>query len=293
MEACAWDEQLDYLIKSREFMWNADYFAFLVEKVWRLERPVNIVDFGCGWGFMCAMFMPLLPPGSTYTGIDKGKKLIEAARAQFGGKGLCATFIEADILDIQLQAHYDIAVCHTVLQHMPDALVVMEIMKNSVRQGGMVLCIEIDRNVANAGLYFGRIDYNELNTLGILQKLWVNDRKHGKGDSNIGTKLPAYMHKIGLHDIGVRVSDYVQFIDPSEERSYHDRNVQGFLDSGWKSVTREKEPKIASLIARGLSPKEARRQQEAESILLDLLDHHINDICILNTLFLIIAFGYK
>lgn len=293
MSNYVWDERTEYLSFSREFMWNKDYFAFLVEKVWEINKPVNIVDFGCGLGFMGSMFLPLLPAGSTYTGIDKGGKLIDEARKRFCETGYSVNFIEADFFDINLGPQFDIAVCQTVLQHMPDALTVMHKMKSSVREGGMVLCIETDRNPVNAALYFDGIDYNELNTLGIMQKLWVNDRKQGKGDPNIGTKLPAYMRKIGLYDIGVRINDYVQFIDPLSDNEYHERNVRGFLRNGWSSSVHDKEATIASLVKRGLTYQEAEQQQVSEQSITDHLEHHINEICVFSTSFLVVAYGYK
>ena len=51
-------------------MWNDDYMEFLIEKVWKINNPVDLIDFGCGIGFMGLMLLPLLPKGSTYTGID-------------------------------------------------------------------------------------------------------------------------------------------------------------------------------------------------------------------------------
>lgn len=56
-----------------------DYILFLIQKVWKIKSSVNVVDFGCGYGYICDLLMPLLPQGSTYTGIDNSKELLKEA----------------------------------------------------------------------------------------------------------------------------------------------------------------------------------------------------------------------
>ena len=47
-----WNEKLEYLQTTRQNMWNDDYFEFLVKNVWKLDKPINIIDFGCGYGYL-------------------------------------------------------------------------------------------------------------------------------------------------------------------------------------------------------------------------------------------------
>ena len=61
----SWNEKLEYLKMTRQHMWNDDYFEFLVKCVWHLDKPVNVMDFGCGYGYLGMKLMPLLPKGST------------------------------------------------------------------------------------------------------------------------------------------------------------------------------------------------------------------------------------
>lgn len=83
MEEYYWDGKLDYLDKSTRLFYNDDYMEFLVSKVWGVARPVHVIDFGCGFGHLGLRLMPLLPEGSTYTGIDAGETLIRRARELF------------------------------------------------------------------------------------------------------------------------------------------------------------------------------------------------------------------
>ncbi len=45
-----WDSKSDYLVGSRILLHNDDYLEFLVTKVWKLDQPCRVVDFGCGSG---------------------------------------------------------------------------------------------------------------------------------------------------------------------------------------------------------------------------------------------------
>ena len=78
-----WGLEKDFLHSSRKNMWNNDYFEFLVKCVWKIDKPVRIIDFGCGYGFLAQMLWPLIPGGSSYKGIDISEELIKDANIQF------------------------------------------------------------------------------------------------------------------------------------------------------------------------------------------------------------------
>ena len=77
-----WDSKFEYLRNSRFLYHNDGYLEFLVAKVWKIEKPVKVVDFGCGYGFVGIKLLPLLPKGSTYTGIDSSEEPIINLRAR-------------------------------------------------------------------------------------------------------------------------------------------------------------------------------------------------------------------
>ena len=68
-----WKGKLEYLLRTRKSMWNDDYMEFLVTKVWKIDKPVKVLDCGCGYGFLGLLIMRYLAEGSTYTGIDMAK----------------------------------------------------------------------------------------------------------------------------------------------------------------------------------------------------------------------------
>lgn len=40
-----WEERLEYLKRTRKTMWNEDYIRFLVRDVWKINRPITILDY--------------------------------------------------------------------------------------------------------------------------------------------------------------------------------------------------------------------------------------------------------
>ena len=49
-----WGLKKEYLHSTRKNLWNNDYFEFLVKGVWKIDKPVRIIDFGCGYGYLAA-----------------------------------------------------------------------------------------------------------------------------------------------------------------------------------------------------------------------------------------------
>jgi len=291
MDEYQWNNAADYLMRSRKTMWNNDYLQFLVEKVWGICRPVNIIDFGCGMGYVGVMLMPLLPKGSTYTGIDKGSVLLGKAAEIFADSPYSVNFIEADLLEYQPEKKYDIAICQAVLQHIPNSIKVMKKMRDSVIAGGKVICMEVDRNLANASLYFHGLDYNHLVNLGVLQKIWLKDLENTGSDHNIGVKIPAYMQEIGLHDIGVRFNDCVNFINAKGDAEKYKLEYDSFISGGWGDVDKNKNEVVASLVKRGLTVEEAEYQFDCEKIYHVYVNENKDSACILSATCLIISYG--
>lgn len=62
-----WNKEMDYLQSTRQRMWNNDYFEFLVKQVWKIDKPVSILDIRCGYGDLGLRLLPLIPEGSSYT----------------------------------------------------------------------------------------------------------------------------------------------------------------------------------------------------------------------------------
>lgn len=149
-----WDKKIEYLRNTRGLYYNDDYLEFLVKTVWKILKPVNIIDYGCGFGYLGLKLLPLLPEGSTYTGIDKGNELINTAREVFLHQPYPSEFFVSDIEEVTIDRKYDIAMCHAFLLHMSDSKNVLQKMIDCVSDDGMVVCFEPHwiANMSNYGL---------------------------------------------------------------------------------------------------------------------------------------------
>ncbi|MBT2760494.1 class I SAM-dependent methyltransferase [Paenibacillus sp. ISL-20] len=267
-----WDSKIEYLRNTRWLYYNDDYLEFLVKNVWKLNAPVNIVDYGCGYGYLGVKLLPLLPEGSTYTGIDKGEDLIKEAREVFDKLPYSAEFIQGDIEDMFVHRQYDVAICHAFLLHMANPRMILQKMIDSVLDGGRVICFEPHwiANTANYG--FDEIQHSEVVPLGILQKLYEESAKDSGKDGNIGMKLPIFLSQLGLRNVECRVSDKVNFLDQNMEAAEKDRLFQSLKEEGIGQELEDSVKVVEQLVQRGLSVEEAQAQYAAELKLFQVFD---------------------
>ena len=248
LEKYFWNSKIDYLKTTREQMWNDDYFEFLIDRVWKLNTPQHIVDFGCGYGYLGMKLLPLLPEGSTYTGIDIGEELLSEARKIFTNTSFQTEFINMDLKKYVPQKQYDIAICQAVLRHIPQSEEILKKMVESIIPSGMVICIEVNRKMENSGLYIHNCTYDTSENDSFLQKQWVNELQNGGRDYLLGIKIPIYMEQLGLKDIGVRVNDFVEFISPKHDKERYKEHINSFLQSNDLQGIKEDDTENLSLL---------------------------------------------
>ncbi|MEI3892740.1 MULTISPECIES: class I SAM-dependent methyltransferase [Bacillus] len=264
METYDWNSKLTYLKNTRDLYYNDDYVSFLVNTVWKITKPVHIVDYGCGYGYLGLILMPLLPKGSKYTGIDSGKTLIAEARELFRLLPYESEFIEGDATEIELNNTYDMAICHAFLLHMSSPKTMLQKMMHSVKKGGKIICFE-PHWISNMSSYvLDGEEQSEIIQLGILQKLFECDTKRNGKDGNIGMKIPMYLSELGVKNIECRVSDKVNFLDANIH--YKDKNdlYHSLKEEGIAGNPGDKQQFIERLMARELTYDDALAQYEAE-----------------------------
>jgi SAM-dependent methyltransferase len=225
---------------------------------------VNIIDFGCGFGYLGLKLLPFLPNGSTYTGIDKGIELINTAREVFLNLNYSTEFIVGDIDEINVDRKYDIAMCHAFLLHMSDSKKILRKMIDCVLDDGRIICFEPHwiANMSNSSL--DKLEQSKVTQLGILQKLYEEDFKLDGKDGNIGIKLPIYLSQLGLKNVECRVSDKVNFLDQNVSLLSKQRLYNSLKEEGLGQLPGEEEKFLHNLMKRGLTPIEAQAQYEAE-----------------------------
>ncbi|HHT7238273.1 MULTISPECIES: class I SAM-dependent methyltransferase [Bacillus] len=274
MEEYDWNSKLEYLRNTRDLYYNDDYLSFLVNTVWKISEPVHIVDYGCGYGYLGLILLPLLPNGSKYTGIDSGEALIAEARELFRSLPYESEFIEEDATEIELENKYDIAVSHAFLLHMNSPKTMLQKMINSIKEGGKIICFEPNW-ISNMSSYtLDRLIQSEIIQLGVLQKLFEEDAHRSGKDGNIGMKIPMYLSELGVKNIECRVSDKVNFLDPNLNQNDKQGLYNSLKEEGIASNPGEKQQFIDRLMSRGLTFAEALAQYEAELRFFEVFHIH-------------------
>jgi transcriptional regulator with XRE-family HTH domain len=254
-----WNENTDKLFQNRKNFWNDDYLKFLVEYVWRITSPINVIDFWCGDGYLGKKLIEILPKGSSYTGIDNAN-FIEKAKETFKDTKITSDFIETDIYDLNTNKKYDLAICQACLRHLKRPLEALTNMVEVVRKGGMVVGVEVNREFENDGTYIDGIDYEELCTKFDYHPLWRTELEMEGRDYAIGMRLPFYMYQLGLHDINVRMNDKVIFSSP--KKADYEKELQEFIHvNGYDKVSGiiENESLIEFFMNRGMNRADAEK----------------------------------
>ncbi|MGE6346124.1 class I SAM-dependent methyltransferase [Bacillus mycoides] len=274
MEEYDWNSKLEYLRNTRDLYYNDDYLSFLVNTVWKISEPVHIVDYGCGYGYLGLILLPLLPNGSKYTGIDSGEALIAEARELFRSLPYESEFIEGDATEIELENKYDIAVSHAFLLHMNSPKTMLQKMINSIKEGGKIICFEPNW-ISNMSSYtLDGLIQSEIIQLGVLQKLFEEDAHRSGKDGNIGMKIPMYLSKLGVKNIECRVSDKVNFLDSNLNQNDKQGLYNSLKEEGIAGNPGDKQQFIERLMSRGLTFAEALAQYEAELRFFEVFHIH-------------------
>ncbi len=289
-----WDKKLEYLRSSRSDLWNDDYLEFLVSKVWKINKPVDIADFGCGYGYLGMKLLPLLPEGSSYTGIDFSKTLLEEASLIFKDQKYNTKFINHDLNESLLDTKYDIVLCQAFLRHLSNPKEMLDNMIKVCKTDGLVVCIEVNRVIENAGLYIHNHSYAPSVKSSILKKHWDSELSSEGRDYSIGQKLPCYMRELGLKNVAIRLNDSVTFIDPDNSKSDYDVQLQSLKETQlWDhAYTKERKELVSKLfMSRGMTKTEIDSYINIEESSQNFVNG--NPASIVKTLGLLISYGRK
>ena len=215
------------LYKNRKYFWNNDYLEFLIKNVWRVEEPVDFIEFRCCEGYLGQQLLDIMPNGSTYTGIDNDY-FTDKAKKRFSNSDYTTEFIASDLYAFKTAKKYDIAIIQTGLRHMNHPMEVLKKMIDSVKKGGLIICVDVNREFENDGLYIECLDYDYLCTTFDFHKAWKKDLECEGRDYAIGMRLPFYMRQLGLHDVDVRMNDRVSFVHPDTQN--YEQAIDDFID---------------------------------------------------------------
>ncbi|WP_066498263.1 class I SAM-dependent methyltransferase [Abyssisolibacter fermentans] len=267
-----WNVKLEFLKAIRSGWCNDDYIEFLVDKVWKIDKPVKIIDFGCGFGYMGILLLPILPEGSTYTGIDISDTLLNDARNIFTELKYDANFVKCDLNEFLPEERYDIAISQAVLRHIPNAKNILNKMIHSVIKGGMVICMEGDLEIEKTVQYFSDFDYIGTGMIPLYRKIYRSELNQGGRDYRVGIKIPIYMQELGLKNVDVRLNDRVKFINPYGDSAKHNKEYDE-ITTAWDWNKRlsyeDKEKMMKTLVDRGLTKGEAKIFTDSHASICD------------------------
>jgi len=289
-----WQNRVEYLKRTRETMWNKDYFAFLVREVWKITKPVEILDCGCGYGALGLMLMPLLPTGSRYIGVDFSEKMLEEAKRVYDTESYDVEFVYSDIRDLKTEKRYDIVIAQAVLRHVNDAEVFLHKMVEMAKPGGLVLCIDCNREFEEVGLYIDGMNYAELCVNRGIKKMWLKELEMQNRDYSVGMKIPHYMKKAGLKNIDCRMNDKVLFLEP--EMQGYDKVLEDRIKAdNWdhEKSKIEIEKSVPFFINHGMNREEALEYCNRKNSIAKFIKTQNGNISLTRFGGLMISYGWK
>ncbi|HIS33135.1 MAG TPA: methyltransferase domain-containing protein [Candidatus Limivivens intestinipullorum] len=289
-----WDNKLEYLENSRASMWNTDYARFLVQEVWKIKKPAAVLDCGCGYGELGRLLLPLLPSGRKYVGIDFSEKLIRAARKLFHNTDMDVQFVRADIMKYRSTEKYDLVIGQGLLRHPDSGELMLRRMAGFLREGGLLVSIECNRELETSGLYIHGMDYFRLSDHEGLKKLWKKELEEQNRDYAVAMKVPHYMKAMGLKNVSSRMNDRVTFLEP-EQPDFKKRLECIVKAEGWDKGKTDAE--ISDLIAffmnHGMSRKDAEDYCGKQREIAEYIKSHKESVSMTMTKGFLISYGWK
>lgn len=217
-----WSEERwrEMLIEQRKIMFSDDTIEKLA--AWLELKPgMDVIDVGCGLGYLGHTYWPFFGVGGSYVGVDTSDKLIadatQAANAwAVEGK---VGFTQGDACQLPFpDCRFDVAMCQTLLMHLEHPRMALAEMIRVTKPGGLIFCHEPD-NVSSALAkgYSSMPEWEIEQQLLLAKYTLLSNRgriKMGRGDMSVGAKVPRMMSELGLCDIDVRLNDRVRFLEP-------------------------------------------------------------------------------
>jgi ubiquinone/menaquinone biosynthesis C-methylase UbiE len=224
-----------FLEQQRKVMWNKDYWKNVLVPLFQLKQDSIVLDVGCGLGFLGQNLAEFVPDGKII-GVDLDARLIEAAKklAENSEFGRVFDFRVGSAYELPVDSDsVDLAICQCVLMHLDDPVKAVSEMRRVARNGGRVVAMEPD----NATLSFFDTAFEKMgyslderaNFIKWEMMRKIGKKKLGKGDDDIGTKMPYLFLKNGLKVTGVRCFDRVFWLIPPYEQEGNDIELKQSL----------------------------------------------------------------
>ena len=174
----------------------SDSAQFLVP---HLQQGIRLLDFGCGPGSITADLAEHLGSDGTVVGVDSSTEALTRARrdaAATGAKYLAGSVYELPIVD----AAFDVAYGHQVLQHLADPVVALEEVRRVLRPGGLVAVRDAD---------FGSMTHHpRYPELDRWLEIYTRVARSNGGEPNAGRHLQSWVRQAGFSSIEATTSSW-------------------------------------------------------------------------------------
>jgi len=112
------------------------YYVPYIQQFRKLTPGMNILEIGCGDG---GNLVPFARRGCNVLGVDMAESRIRVAQESFKDLGLDGKFIASDIFKVkELEGHFELIICHDVIEHIYDKKLFIENLSKYVKPGGIV-----------------------------------------------------------------------------------------------------------------------------------------------------------
>lgn len=118
------------------------------------DRPLTVLDLGCGTGVVIRQLAEALHPSSILHGADVSAELLGEARRLTPGHRITWDHVSAGPLPFA-DATFDAITMHTLLSHVPDPSYLLAEARRVLKQDGRLIVFDAD----HAGTTYGQPDY--------------------------------------------------------------------------------------------------------------------------------------
>jgi ubiquinone/menaquinone biosynthesis C-methylase UbiE len=160
-----------------------------------LSAGSRVLDLGCGWGRLADRVAQEFPQVQVL-GMDPSATAI--ARAQSMAKEVAnLEFKQGTLADLHEESKFDLIMMRAVLQHLPQPITILKVVRECLRPGGQVSLLDRDAHWFTL--------YPEPPALDPLQQAIAQWQQAQGGDPQVGRKLGSYLQQADFERIRVTV----------------------------------------------------------------------------------------
>jgi ubiquinone/menaquinone biosynthesis C-methylase UbiE len=190
------DGEIRRLNAQLDLFWDKEFSLY---KKFGLVDGMNILDCGCGPGYLAEKFLTLLPKSSV-TAVEMDPSLVAVARKRLlEGKNGRFSVLQNSILKMDIPDNtFDFAVTRLVVEHVPDALGACRELYRVLKPGGIVVVVDNDFEMHPK-------TFPAIPELNELYNAYCKARSDEGGNPKIGRELPVFLKKAGFLEVDIEI----------------------------------------------------------------------------------------